>query len=79
MSTPSCTSAASLAQQADPLSIRTAVPAVCTIEEAAQVLTISNRKACELIACGKLKSTRLGRRVVITREALEKLAGAKLT
>jgi excisionase family DNA binding protein len=78
MATRACTPPASLVPQADHHSIRSSVPAVCTISEAAQVLTISKRKTCELIASGKLKPLRLGRRVVITREALEKLTGAKL-
>lgn len=71
-------SPASPPPQADYHSIRSSVPAVCTIAEAAQVLTISKRKVCELISSGKLKVLRIGRRVVITRDALEKLTGTKL-
>jgi len=70
---------ASLPAQADYPSIRTAVPAFCTISEAAQVLTLSKRTTCDLIAKGKLKPVRLGRRVVIARQALEKLTGSKLS
>ena len=71
-------SSASLPPQADYHSIRSNVPAVCTIAEAAEVLTISKRKVCEMTASGELKVLRLGRRVVITRDALEKLTRTKL-
>lgn len=50
--------------------IRSSIPAVLTIPETAMVLTISKRKAADLIASGKLKALRLGRRRVVTRAAL---------
>lgn len=79
MQTPSITSA-SLANPsgAENNTIRNQVPAVLSILEAAVVLTISKRKAADLIATGSLKSIRIGRRRVITRGAVEDFLGIKL-
>ena len=60
-------------------SIRCAVPAALTVGETAFVLTISKRKAADLIASGKLKSMLLGRRRIVTRGALEKFLGQTLS
>ena len=58
--------------------VRFAVPAVCTINEAAIVLTLSRRHTAEMIATGRLRVKRLGKRVIVTRTELERVVGAKL-
>ncbi len=70
---------ASLPTQADHSVLRANPPAILTIKEAAVVATVSRRKICELISAGKLKVTRMGRRVVIPRTNLEKTMGCKLS
>lgn len=81
MSAPSFTSPASLANQskADPPSVRINVPSILTIVEAAALLTISKRKAADLLASGRLKSIRIGRRRVVRRCDLEQLLGCALS
>jgi len=64
---------------ADNRSIRISVPPLLTIDEAAQVLTISKRKACDLIASGKLRTVRIGRRRIVPRESIERVTGIKLS
>ncbi len=47
-----------------------------TVMEAAEVLGISRTLTYELVARGKLPSLRLGRRIVVPRQALEALLEA---
>jgi excisionase family DNA binding protein len=49
---------------------------VFTIDEAAYLLNISRRLACELVDRGELPAIRLGRQIVIPRVVLEELLGA---
>jgi excisionase family DNA binding protein len=65
--------------QVEKLSIRFSVPALCTIDEAAEILTLSKRTVATLISDGKLKTVPLGRRRIVSRAALEKLTGTKLS
>jgi excisionase family DNA binding protein len=44
-----------------------------TVPQAARVLGISRALACELVARGELPSLRLGRRVVVPRQAFERV------
>jgi excisionase family DNA binding protein len=46
-----------------------------TVPEAAGALGISRALAYELVARGELPSLRLGRRIVVPRQALERLVG----
>jgi excisionase family DNA binding protein len=46
-----------------------------TVPEAAAVLGISRALAYELVARGELPNLRLGRRIVVPRQALERLIG----
>ncbi|MCU1485981.1 MAG: Helix-turn-helix domain protein [Actinomycetia bacterium] len=46
-----------------------------TVPEAAVALGISRALAYELVARGQLPSLRLGRRIVVPRQALERLIG----
>jgi excisionase family DNA binding protein len=48
---------------------------VFTIDEAAYLLNISRRLACELVDRGDLPAIRLGRRIVIPPVVLEELLG----
>lgn len=48
---------------------------VVTVPEAARLLGISRTHAYELVARGELTHVRLGRRIVISRHALEVLLG----
>jgi excisionase family DNA binding protein len=50
-----------------------AVPLVLSVEEAAALLGIGRNGAYQLVADGRLPAIRLGRRVVIARQALEQL------
>ena len=50
---------------------RYAVPLVTTLREAASILTISERKICDLVSSGKLRSKKIGRRRVIRRADIE--------
>jgi excisionase family DNA binding protein len=50
----------------------------CTVAEAADLLGISRTSAYALVWAGTLPSLRLGRRIVITRAALEELLGCAL-
>jgi excisionase family DNA binding protein len=50
----------------------------CTVTEAAALLGISRTSAYELVRAGALPSLRLGRRIVITRAALEEVLGCAL-
>jgi len=45
-------------------------PDVLTVEEAARYLRIGRRLAYEMVKAGELPSLRLGRRVLVPREAL---------
>ncbi len=47
-----------------------------TVEEAAQLLGISRALGYELVGRGELPSIRLGRRIVVPREALEVMLDA---
>ncbi len=49
-----------------------------TVTEAAEILGVSRTSAYELVRAGALPSVRLGRRIVVTRRALEELLGAPL-
>jgi excisionase family DNA binding protein len=49
-----------------------------TVTEAAEILGVSRTSAYELVRAGTLPSVRLGRRIVVTRHALEELLGAPL-
>lgn len=53
------------------LHTRASIPVAATIDEAAILLTLSRRTVADLIATGRLKSKRIGRRRIITRAALE--------
>jgi len=44
-----------------------------TVEEAAQLLGISRGLAYEMARCGKLPVVRLGRRLLVSRGALERM------
>jgi excisionase family DNA binding protein len=50
----------------------------CTVTEAAAALGISRTSAYERVRAGELPALRLGRRIVITRHALEELLGAPI-
>ena len=70
---------ASLPPQADhPQDIRSRVPALLSIPETAAVLTLSRRSVAEMLADGRLKAIRLGRRRIIRRSDLEKLTDTTL-
>jgi excisionase family DNA binding protein len=56
--------------------IRTAPPAVMTVMEAAAYVACSPRKLRDLIQARKLKSTRVGSKIVIRREWLDAMLGA---
>lgn len=58
--------------------VRTNVPAILSIDETASVLTVSRRTVAELLAQGRLKAVRIGRRRVIARTAIEKFLGIAL-
>jgi excisionase family DNA binding protein len=47
-----------------------------TVEEAASLLGISRNLAYELVAEGQIPSIRLGRRVLVPRQALYRMLGA---
>lgn len=49
---------------------------VLTVEEAAEVLRISRGLAYEAVRTGEIPSVRVGRRLLITKVALERLLGA---
>jgi excisionase family DNA binding protein len=49
-----------------------------TVTETAAVLGISRTSAYERVRAGELPALRLGRRIVITRHALEELLGAPI-
>lgn len=53
-------------------------PLVYTVAEAAEVLTISESHARNLIADGQLPSLRLGRRVVVPKVALQRWTNSGL-
>ena len=79
MNTSASTQPASLPPQADnPHDIRSRVPAFLSITEAAILLTLSRRSVAEMLADGRLKAIRLGRRRIIRRCDLEKLTGTTL-
>ena len=70
---------ASLSPQADNSpDIRSRVPALLSIPETAAVLTLSRRSVAEMLADGRLKAIRLGRRRIIRRSDLEKLTDTTL-
>ena len=48
-----------------------------TVEEAAAVLGISRTLAYELVALGDLPCLHLGRRIVISRQVIERMLGAE--
>lgn len=48
-------------------------PIAYSLREAAAALRVSERTAWELVRTGRLQHSRLGRRIVIARPALEKL------
>ena len=50
-----------------------------TVPEAAQMLGISRSSAYECVKRGELPALALGRRIVITRSALEQLLGMSLS
>ena len=81
MKTPSDTSPASLPPQADhpKPNVRLSVPVVSTPREACEILTISRRKLADLLATGRLKSRRVGRRRITLRCDLEKFLGVSLS
>ena len=56
--------------------IRTSPPRVLTVFEAAAFLAVSPRTVRQLIERGKLKSTRIGSKVVIRVEWLDAMLGA---
>ncbi len=56
--------------------IRTSPPVVMTVMEAAAYLACSPRKLRDLIQARKLKSTRVGSKIVIRREWLDQMLGA---
>ena len=47
-----------------------------TVDEAATLLRISRRHLYELIAEGKIRAVKLGRRVIVPRSVIEALAAA---
>ena len=70
---------ASLPPQADHLSqLRANVPAIMSVDEGAKVTTLSRRTIAALLAAGKLKSFRVGRRRLIRKTDLEAFLGATL-
>ena len=56
--------------------VRTSPPVVMTVMEAAAYLACSPRKLRDLIQARKLKSTRVGSKIVIRREWLDAMLGA---
>jgi hypothetical protein len=56
--------------------VRTSPPCILTVMEAAAYLACSPRKVRELIQTRKLKSTRVGSKLVIRREWLDAMLGA---
>lgn len=48
-------------------------PRVYDLKEVAQILGVSNRTLLRYIDSGKLKATKLGKKYIVTKEALEKL------
>jgi excisionase family DNA binding protein len=54
---------------------RTTFSPVLTVDEAAQALRISRSKAKQLIYDGTIHAVRVGRRVLVIRESLERLVG----
>jgi excisionase family DNA binding protein len=50
-----------------------AEPAVLTVEEAAKFLRISRQSAYQAVHSGDLPSIRVGRRLLVSRAALERL------
>ena len=57
----------------------TELPRVFTVAQAAALLGISRGHAYELVARGVLKHLRLGRRIVIPRQAIDALLNIDLT
>jgi excisionase family DNA binding protein len=51
------------------------LPLTVTVPEAAKLLGISRNLAFGLVRKGELPATRLGRRLVVSRKALERLLG----
>ena len=49
------------------------VAAVLTVEEAAQVLRISRQSAYQAARAGEIPTVRIGRRLLVPRQRLEKL------
>lgn len=56
--------------------IRTAPPVVMTVFEAASYLACSPRKLRDLIAAHRVKSARVGAKIVVRREWLDAFLGA---
>ncbi len=49
---------------------------VATIEEAAEYCRLSTKTIRRFVACGKLRGNRVGKRILITFAALDRLIGA---
>jgi excisionase family DNA binding protein len=49
------------------------VPLALTVDEAAEILKIGRNGCYALVASGQLSAVRLGRRIVVPREAVERL------
>jgi excisionase family DNA binding protein len=58
-----------------PLASSTPAPLTCTVPEAARMLGIGETLMRELIRTGRVPVLRLGRRVLVSRAALERLVG----
>ena len=56
--------------------IRTSPPVIMTVLEAAAYLACSPRKLRDLILARKVKSTRVGSKIVLRREWLDAMLGA---
>jgi excisionase family DNA binding protein len=58
--------------------VRVHVPAILSIAEVCELLTISRRACADLLGSKRLQSFKIGRRRLVRRADLEKLTGAKL-